>query len=78
MNKRRRKRIEKMALKVQMLISECDSIIDEENDSRSNIPENLQCSRRFDQSEEYCDELYEISSSLNEISIIFDRIRDIE
>lgn len=51
MNKIRRKALQEIYDKLSDLREELETIKDEEDESRENMPENLQCSERYEQSE---------------------------
>ena len=50
------------------IMAELEDILAEEDDARDNMPENLQESIRYDESEEASDHLNEAISSLSDIS----------
>lgn len=52
MNKDRRKALQEIRDKLSTLQEDLESILDQENESRDNMPESLQCSERYETSEE--------------------------
>lgn len=75
MNKERRKRIREVIQDLSAVSSKLESIKDDEDDARAEIPENLQNSSNYEESERSSDiigdaisELSEISDSLEEIT----------
>ncbi len=66
MNQERRERIKKTVIKISECVGELESIKDEEDDSRDNIPENLQGGDAYQQSEDCSDALQDAIDSINE------------
>lgn len=73
MNKARRDALEKLMLKIEEVVSELETLKDEEDEYRENMPENLQGGTRYEESEaasEYMDyaldNLNEAMGNINE------------
>lgn len=67
MNKARRKWLEHVITSLEDAKCELESIMDEEQECIDNLPENLQCSSRADEMQEYVDTLDEAISDLDNI-----------
>lgn len=67
MNKQRRKWIEDVTSKLYDLQSEIESILEEEQEYMDNMPENLQCSERYETAEAAVDNLESACSSMEEL-----------
>lgn len=65
MNKERRKVLKKSVDKLNEVISEIDSIYDDESESVDNFPENLQGSEKYDTLLENCETLSYALDDLN-------------
>ena len=74
MNNKRRVKLQVIAAKISDICDEIDSVYEEEADCMNNMPENLQGSDRYAQSEDICEQLYECAEMLNDI---IDIINDI-
>ncbi len=74
MNKKRRKTLETISAKITDICNELQEVQDEEEESLSNIPENLQGSDVYIQSEEACDQLAECISILEDANTLLDEI----
>ena len=74
MNKRRRKQISDAVGKLEICASTLESIKDDEDNSRSEIPENLQTSEHFEASEDCSDTMEtaieNIREAINELQSI--------
>ena len=66
MNKERRNRITKAITKLEEMKNEIDEILLEEENAFDNMPENLQCSERGEESEEAINTLNEAIESLED------------
>ena len=67
MNKQRRKRIQEIKKKLIVIKDELNSVLDEEQMVFDNMPENLQCSIKGNESEDAIDILEECSEDLEKI-----------
>lgn len=71
MNKQRRNAIDEVTGKIRDLLVDLETLRDEEEEYRDNIPENLQGSERYEQADECVDGLTEaienIESALDDI-----------
>lgn len=71
MNKNRRQKIEELIKKILSLIDDLERIKEEEDDSRENMPENLENSDNYQKSEECSDAMEEtiddVRGSLNNL-----------
>lgn len=74
MNKQRKEKIRKCALEIEIIINKLSNLLDEEQDYYDNMPENLQCSVRGNESEEAIDVLNE---SIDDLNNIIERIDEI-
>ncbi len=74
MNKLRRKSLQKIFDKLSDLMEEIESIRDEEDESRENMPENLHGSERYEQSETAS---YNMDEAIERISSACDSIESI-
>lgn len=66
MNKERRARIEEVVDQISVLCQELEELRDEEQEYMYNMPENLQCSERYEMAEEAVDNLDSAIGSLEE------------
>jgi flagellar biosynthesis chaperone FliJ len=66
MNNPRRKALEKIAVKIEELQNELKEIMDEEEEYRDNMPENLQGSERYEIADEACNAMQTAIDSLGE------------
>ena len=57
MNKARRKALEEIADRLSVLMAELDSLKDEEEEYRDNMPENLQDGERYEKADSACSSL---------------------
>ena len=73
MNKERRKKIEDITGKMRDLLTDLESLADEEEEYKDNIPENLQGSERYERAEECVDGLQE---AIREIETSLENIDD--
>ena len=64
MNNQRRKAIEDVVGKITDLVAELESLKDEEEEYRDNIPDNLQGSERYEKADECVDGLTEIIDTI--------------
>ena len=67
MNKARRNKIGEIAAKLSDLRDEISQILEEEEEVRDNIPENLYGSERYEKSDEACEVLETCGESLEDI-----------
>ena len=67
MNKQRRKRIQEIKEVLIVIKDELNSVLDEEQLTFDNMPENLQCSIKGNESEDAIDILEECSEDLEKI-----------
>ena len=67
MNKQRRKEISDLIERFESLCGDVESILEEEEEYRDNIPENLQGSERYERAEEACDNISSALDSLDEV-----------
>ncbi len=67
MNKKRRKNIQDVVEQLEGLKTTLEELQGEEETCRDNIPENLQCSERYEKADEACDTLYDAVNSLEDI-----------
>jgi uncharacterized coiled-coil DUF342 family protein len=67
MNKKRREQIQKVIDKLSECSEELNSIRDDEDCYRDEMPENLQNSERYEQSEEYSDILDDAATSIDDV-----------
>lgn len=74
MNNKRRKTLESISAKIIDACNELREVQSEEEECRDNMPENLQNSDRYMQSEEACDQLAECVDALEDVSMILDEI----
>ncbi len=66
MNKERRKQIAVIVNRISSIVSDLEMVKDEEDDYRDNMPENLQGSIRYDDSEEASNAMQDAIDSLEE------------
>ena len=67
MNKDRRKQIDDVINGLQELQGTVESIMNDEEEYRDNIPENLQGSERYEKAEEACDYLQEAYDGIDDV-----------
>ncbi len=67
MNNIRRKRLNKLNEQLSEILIDLDELRSEEEEYLYNIPENLQCSDRYEKSENAFDNLEEAYSNLEEV-----------
>lgn len=65
MNKLRRKQLSDLMEKISALRDEVKSIMNEEEEYRDNIPENLQGSERYEKADASCDSLSEALDAMD-------------
>ena len=73
-NNQRRKKINTIIEKISYIKDEIEIIYEEEQDCMSNIPENLQGSDRYIQSEDACDIMSECIENLDDIISILEEV----
>lgn len=66
MNKLRRKSLVDIMEKIQEISADLSAILEEEEECKDNIPENLQGSERYEISESACDSMESAIESLDE------------
>ena len=66
MNNVRRKELQKIFDILADAMENLNILMDEEEEYKDNMPENLQNSERYEKAEEACDNLYEAISNLEE------------
>lgn len=66
MNKQRRERIQEVVDQISVLCQELEELRDEEQEYMDNMPENLQCSERYEMAEVAVDNLDSAIGSLEE------------
>ena len=66
MNKQRRYKLQKIYEIISDAMENLEILMNEEEEYKDNIPENLQNSERYEKAEEACDNLYEAISNLEE------------
>ena len=67
MNNIRRKALQKISDKIVELKDELENIMQEEEEYRDNMPENLQGSERYEKTDDACNSLYDAVSQLEEV-----------
>ena len=67
MNKARRKALAEIREQLEVLQDQLMTISEEEEEYRDNIPENLQCSERYEKADQACDALSYACDSLEEL-----------
>ena len=67
MNKDRRKQIDDVIADLQEIQGTVESIMNNEEEYRDNIPENLQGSERYERAEEACDYLQEAYDGIDDV-----------
>lgn len=67
MNKVRRKALTELAEQFEALKENLEAIMEEEEEYRDSIPENLQGSERYEKSDEACDNLSNAVDAVDEI-----------
>ncbi len=75
MNDKRRKRIREVVARLESCSTDLESIKDEEDETRDNIPENLQNGDRYCESEECSDK---IDDAISDIRSAIDGLGEIE
>ena len=68
MNAQRRKRLVKVQDLIEIAKEELESILEEEEEARDNIPESLQSTERYERANAACDALSEAVDSLEGVS----------
>lgn len=66
MNNARRKQLDKISARIEELKDELASLMEDEEEYRDNIPENLQRSERYEKAETACDSMSYALDSLDE------------
>ena len=66
MNNTRRKALKKCINELERISEELQRLYDEEEDYKENMPENLQCSDRYEASEEACNAMNEAIEHIDE------------
>jgi RNA polymerase-binding transcription factor DksA len=66
MNKIRRKTLQELFDIITEAKDNLEIVMDEEEEYKDNMPENLQCSERYEKAQEACDNLYEAISNIEE------------
>ena len=66
MNKSRRKQLENLSGRISEIKDELESILNDEEEYRDNMPENLQSSERYETSDNACSEMQDALCSLEE------------
>lgn len=74
MNKARRKTLSEISKRITLIKNDLQMVFDEETDYMDNMPENLQGSDKYFQSEEICDQLSECIDMFDEIVDTIDEI----
>ena len=67
MNKNRRNELTAVLAKIEEIRNELESIMNDEEEYRDNMPENLQGSERFEQSDNACSEMQIALDGLDEV-----------
>lgn len=67
MNKSRRQRLRQIVDALQSIVNDLDDIKMEEDEARNNMPENLESSETYEESENCSDVIEDAISDLNEI-----------
>lgn len=67
MNKNRRQKLRQIVDALQSIVNDLDDIKMEEDEARNNMPENLEGSEIYEESENCSDVLEDVMSDLNEI-----------
>ena len=67
MNKIRRKQLESIAARIAELKDELETVMQDEEEYRDNIPENLQGSERYEKAGEACDNLSYAVDALDDV-----------
>lgn len=67
MNNARRKQIQELVDRLAEVHSDLEGILSDEESYRDNIPENLQSSERYEQSEAACSNLEDAVSTLEDV-----------
>lgn len=66
MNKPRRKELDVLIEKIHLISEELECVMNDEEEYRDNIPENLQDSEKYTKADEACDSLQEAIDQLEE------------
>lgn len=66
MNKERKRRLRNVKEELTSVLDEVNSILDEEDEARDNMPENLQASEQYSQSELASDTMGEVADLVRE------------
>lgn len=66
MNRIRRAKLNKIAEQIEELKSLLEEIMEEEEECRDNIPENMQSGSRYERAEEICDSLSDAIDCMDE------------
>ena len=66
MNKLRRKSLEEIVNKIEVIKMELELLLEDEEEYRDNIPENLQGSARYEKADEACNNMEDALSCLDE------------
>ena len=66
MNRVRRKALDKIKAQIEELRSDLELLLEEEEEDRDNMPENLQGSERYDRADDACDNMDSALDSLSE------------
>lgn len=67
MNRERRKSLAEIQARIESIMEDLETIRDEEEEYRDNMPENLQGSERYEKAEMACDNLASAYDSLEEV-----------
>lgn len=67
MNQARRKQLDEIIGKAQILIEKLEAIKEEEEEYRDNMPENLQGTEKYEKSESACDSMQEAIDYLEDV-----------
>lgn len=66
MNKERRRRLREVRKSLCYAYDEVEAVLDEEDETRDNMPENLQYSERYEESEEASEKMSEVADLIQE------------
>lgn len=69
MNKQRRKQLDVIIGAIRIIRDDLESIMNEEEEYRDNMPENLQGSEKYETADNACEALYEALDELDEAII---------
>ena len=75
MNKNRRKQIDGVIADLQEIQGTVESIMNDEEEYRDNIPENLQGSERYERAEEACNYLQEAYDGIDDVIILLEEAK---